>query len=343
MLPRYKCEQCSNVVYLQDADLYLKCMVGYGRLCSKLWNAIPSFGSPSQTIPDATARALDLSTQDWLESIPSHLQLRHPRIGLTARSQPRVLQRLRALLYLRGNWIRISIYQHHLLSATSINANLRSAWLVVEIAQDSIQFLVHLNVTTDIYSRQQNAFNYFLISALAIIFLAVCHAPNIFAEACRQSFLDAVELVRGFSRHSLISSRLWKSIRGLLPRLRSLGLHSSDTGQRGTISTKGTPAGTDSTAAEALHGSRFRETLYTIRGGDCSAFQDMQTSNHVATDTYSSVPDMFQMGTDLLDLFDALGQGQIPGELGTHYFGSEEPEIVNGGGGEITRRFQGLI
>lgn len=330
---------------LQDTDLYLKCMVGYGRLCSKLWNAIPSFGSPSQTIPDATAQALDLSTQDWLESIPPHLQLRHPRLGLTARSQPRVLQRLRALLYLRGNRIRISIYQHHLLSATSISANLRSAWLVVEIAQDSVQVLVHLNATTDIYSRQQNAFNYFLLSALAVIFLAVCHAPNIFTEPCRQSFLDAVDLVRGFSRHSGISRRLWKSIRGLLPRLRSLGLHSSDGGQN-AVETRSSPgAGTELSSAEPVNGSRFRETSYSVKGDDGSGFRDIQANAQMAADTYSnsSVPDMFQMGNDLLDLFDALGQGQIPGEFSAHFYGSDEPDTSNGGGGEIVRRFQGLI
>jgi hypothetical protein len=66
----------------------------------------------------------------------------------------------------------------------------------VDIALDSIQVLMHLNATTDIYSLQQNAFNYFLLSSLAIIFLAVCHAPEVFASRCRKSFVDAVELVR---------------------------------------------------------------------------------------------------------------------------------------------------
>ena len=128
-------------------------MVGYGHLCSQIWQAIPPFGSASQSIPDDTAAALDLKTQDWLESIPSHLRLRHPRLGLAPRTQPRQPHRLRALLYLRGNYIRILIYRHHLMSTASIVANPQSAWLVVDIAQDTIQVLVHLHDTTDIYSR----------------------------------------------------------------------------------------------------------------------------------------------------------------------------------------------
>ncbi|KAG5808881.1 hypothetical protein H9Q74_006451 [Fusarium xylarioides] len=89
--------------------LYLQCMVGYGQLCSKIWEAIPPFGSASQTIPDDTAAILDLKTQDWLDSIPPHLRLRHPRLGLAPRAQPRLPHRLRALLYLRGNYARITV------------------------------------------------------------------------------------------------------------------------------------------------------------------------------------------------------------------------------------------
>ncbi|KAM4057367.1 fungal specific transcription factor [Hirsutella rhossiliensis] len=330
-----------------DSDFcYLKCMVGYGRLCSKLWDAIPPLGSASQSIPEETVHALDLSTQDWLESIPSHLRLRHPRLGLAARTQPRVLHRLRALLYLRGNHTRISVYQHYLFNTTSITANLRSAWLVVNIALDSVQILVHLNATTDIYSRQQNAFNYFLVSAMAVIFLAVCHAPNIFTEPCRKAFLDAVDLVRGFSRHSVVSRRLWKSIRGLLPRLRSLGLQSSDGSC--TSNDMGPARGSPSlSGGEAPGVSEFREALQDpMRTDNGSSLWDAQTTSDIIPETEmsNSVPDMFQMRNDLLDIFDALGQGQhFPGEFGAHFYGPDDTDLLNGRGGEISRRLQGLI
>ncbi|PHH71938.1 hypothetical protein CDD82_6245 [Ophiocordyceps australis] len=338
----------------RDIDPNLPEPARYARLCSKLWEAIPPFGSQSQAIPEDAVQALDLRTQDWLESIPSHLRLRHPRLGLAARSQPRLLQRLRALLYLRGNHTRISIYQHFLLSASSIMANLQRAWLVVNIAQDSVEVLVHLNATTDIYSRQQNAFNYFLLSALAVIFLSVCHAPNIFTEPCRKCFLDAVELVRGFSRHSAVSRRLWKSIRGLLPRLKSLGIQStsadgSQGGELGVVQQQTSPVAGSTVAcgpnnmptAETMgSGSDFRELSHPVRADSGAvALWDTRTSSDMIADTdlNGSVPDMFQIRNDLLDLFDALGQGQsFPGEFGTNFYSPGETDAFN-------RRLQGLI
>ncbi|KPM38523.1 hypothetical protein AK830_g8060 [Neonectria ditissima] len=326
---------------------YLKCMVGYGRLCSKLWDAIPPFGSHSQLIPEDTVISLDLSTQSWLQSIPPDLQLRHPRLGLAPRSQPRIIHRLRALLYLRGNHTRIFIYRHHLLSAASIAGNLRNAWLVVDIAQDSIQVLVHLNSTTDIYSRQQNAFNYFLLSALAIIFLAVCHAPDVFTGPCRKSFLDAVELVRGFSRYSIVSRRLWNSIRGLLPRLRTLGLQSSEEAQdTDLVANGGSPAVTiNSPGMGGLSSRDIRGRTHHLDGPDDLDVSDIHTDSGIVPDLDlgSSIPDMFQMRNDLLSLFDAFGQGQIlPEGFGAQFYGPDDGDS-NGMGGEISRRFQGLI
>ncbi|KAH7000337.1 putative fungal-specific transcription factor [Ilyonectria destructans] len=327
---------------------YLKCMVGYGRVCSKLWDAIPPFGSHSQLIPEDTVISLDLSTQAWLQSIPPDLQLRHPRLGLAPRSQPRIMHRLRALLYLRGNHTRIFIYRHHLLSAASIAANLRSAWLVVDIAQDSIQVLVHLNSTTDIYSRQQNAFNYFLLSALAIIFLAVCHAPDVFTGPCRKSFLDAVELVRGFSRNSIVSRRLWNSIRGLLPRLKNLGLQGSEEIDQADMPVEGdSPAVTINSPQMGGLGSReLREHTHHLDGHDDLDVSDIHTDSGIVPDLdlSGSIPDMYQMRNDLLSLFDAFGNGQIlPEGFGAQFYGPDDGDSMNGMGGEISRRFQGLI
>ncbi|KAJ0347630.1 hypothetical protein KNSL1_006236 [Colletotrichum chrysophilum] len=74
---------------------YLRCMVSYGRLCSKVWEALPPFESPSQFIPKDTVAFLDFMTQNWLNSIPDDLRIRHPRLGLAPRTQPRSMHRLR--------------------------------------------------------------------------------------------------------------------------------------------------------------------------------------------------------------------------------------------------------
>jgi hypothetical protein len=102
--------------------------------------------------------------------------------------------------------------------------NLAYSETVVELAKDTIRALTHLNQTTDIYRAQQVCFNYFLVSALAVIFLASCHAPVQFSAICRDEFYMALDLVKGFSSKSYISKRLWRTIRGLKEVGPKLGL-----------------------------------------------------------------------------------------------------------------------
>ena len=322
-------------------------MVGYGRLCSKLWDAIPPFQSSPQYIPEHIVLDLDTSTQDWLESIPSHLRLRHPRLGLAPRAQPPILHRLRALLYLRGNHTRCLIHRHYLLSTANITRNLSKAWLVVDIAQDSIQVLMHLGATTNIYSRQQNAFNYFLLSSLAIIFLAVCHAPDVFAEPCRKSFLDAVELVRGFSRNSLVSRRLWKTIRGLLPRLKRLGIQRSEEAQNSQPTAQINSA--DAEGAPRTHTISIPESsgnpLNVMEESDVT-LDNMDINDMMPElDFANSVPDISQIESDLVSLFDVFGtvHQQFPDDFVGCTYDSTEMGLLDGMGDEISRRFQGLI
>lgn len=341
-------------------------MVGYAQLCSKLWEAIPPFGSANPSIPHELAYRLDASAQEWLDSIPPHLQMRHPRALYSTRSQPRVLHRLRALLYLRGNLTRISIYQHQLLSATTIAADHQRARIAVELAQDTVQVLVHLNATSDIYSRQQNAFNYFLASAFAVLSLAMCHAPHMFAASCGQSFLDAAGLVKKFSRHSIASKRLWKSIRGLLPKLKSLGIvggggaTAGNGGQKQDATTTTTKADPGA-AGHHNNNNGWRSGLAAAPAGGGGAvaasggiwdYNTRQAAGglHGAASGVgaggSDIEMLPGMNPDILNLFDALGdEAMFSGGGGFDegvYGGLEQHH--DGDGGDISRLFlQGLM
>ncbi|KAM3503595.1 hypothetical protein MY11210_008657 [Beauveria gryllotalpidicola] len=377
---------------------YLKCMVGYAQLCSKLWAAIPPFGAPSQSIPRELAYALDASALEWLDSIPPHLQMRHyPRGSGSAggnagpyptslrtqqhqQQQPRVLHRLRALLYLRGNLTRISIYQHHLISAATVAADPDRARVAVDLARDTVQVLVHLNATSDIYSRQQNAFNYFLASAFAVISLALCHAPHIFAAPCTQSFMDAAGLVKGFSRHSMASKRLWKSIRGLSPRLKSLGVGSGNSGAKeqqqhqqqqqqqqhqqqtvaGVVAGRGAVVGVEPGSArwrdygqmytgdgrQAAGGGQSAPAAdslwnYSLKQPVAGAGQSVSGNNNNNNNNNNTEP-LPGMNPDILSLFDSLGDEAMfsSGSFDASVYGGME----DGEGGDISRLFlQGLM
>lgn len=315
---------------------YLKGMVAYARLCSRVWESLPPYGSPLQTIPKETEDYLDFITSNWLLSIPQELQFRHPRLGLAPKSQPRLLHRLRTLLYLRGNHMRTLIHRHHVLTPDNIKADLQSARLVVDIAKDSIQVLVHLNQTSDIYARQQSVYHYYLLSALAVLLLAVCHAPSSFAEASREPFISAVELVKGFSRHGTASRRLWKSIKGLLPVVRSLGVH-NEAGAQGTGSVSKEVAATGDADRERqpVQLEPMATELPNIWNADDFDFN---------TDL-ESMPAVFNIGNELIDLYDAFGTAattqNVQPNPSADNFGEQGLSVWEIG--EISRHFQGLL
>ncbi|KAJ4341760.1 hypothetical protein N0V95_007114 [Ascochyta clinopodiicola] len=315
---------------------YLKAMVAYARLCSRVWEALPPYGSLLQSIPKETEEYLDFITSNWLLSIPQELQFRHPRLGLAPKTQPRLLHRLRTLLYLRGNHMRTLIHRHHVLTPDNVKADMQSARLVVDIAKDSIQVLVHLNESSDIYARQQSVYHYYLLSAVAVLLLAVCHAPSIFAEASRDSFVSAVDLVKGFSRHGTASRRLWKSIRGLLPVIKSLGLHGEAGGLMSHPTTK--------EVGESSSSSHGRQPVQTDLA--TTELPTMWSGSDLNFNTdLGSMPDIFNIGDELIDLYDAFGT------VATAQPPQPDPSAENfddrGLGvwemGEISRHFQGLI
>ncbi|QSZ30145.1 hypothetical protein DSL72_004665 [Monilinia vaccinii-corymbosi] len=219
---------------LQDSDIdpslpepddtapYLNVMIPYSRIGSKVWRSICSFSpTPSTAINTEELDYLDYQIVQWQKAIPLQLQL---PIASSPPAPSRAIHRLQILLYLRANQMRILIYRPVLHSASCIQEHLRHASTVVELAKDTIHALTHLNQTTDIYRVQQVCFNYFLISALAVIFLASCHAPVTFSSICRDEFYMALDLVKGFSNKSFVSKRLWKTIKSLKQVAPKLGL-----------------------------------------------------------------------------------------------------------------------
>lgn len=189
-------------------------MISYSIIGSKVWKSVADVAS-QEKINKEDISFLDFQVLNWHRSIPDSLKFIHPDSGRTTDPPPRVFQRLQVVLYLRANQMRILIYRPVLHTATTIMENLEFAHVVVKVAKDTIRILTYINQTSDIYSRQQTMFNYFLISALAVLFLAVAHAPAEFSQQSRDEFYMALDLVRGLSSNSYVSKRLWKTIKTL--------------------------------------------------------------------------------------------------------------------------------
>jgi Fungal specific transcription factor domain len=221
---------------MQDADIdpllqkpdnttpYLAAMVVYSGIGSRVWQRVANFDATRTKLSNEEVEYLDYQVIQWQRSIPEPLKYIPP--GQSDGEQPdsRSNHRLRILLYLRGNQMRINIFRPILHSAASIQENSHHAHTAVDVANETICILTAMNRTTDLYRTQQVMFNYFLISALAVLFLAVSHAPEQFSGRCRDEFYMALDLVRSMTPSSYVSKRLWKTIKGLKEIGPKLGL-----------------------------------------------------------------------------------------------------------------------
>ncbi|KAH0536181.1 hypothetical protein FGG08_006920 [Glutinoglossum americanum] len=294
---------------LQDSDMdptlpepdastpYLKVMVAYSRIGSKVWKSVAGFDNATDDVNTNDIGYIDYQILQWQKMIPNELQLLHPENNADE-DESRSIRRLRVLLYLRANQMRILIYRPVLHSTTSIMENLHHAQNVLNLAKNSIRVLTSLNQTTDIYRKQQVCFNYFLVSALAVLFLAVSHAPAQFSSLCRDEFYMALDLVKGFSTRSYASRRLWRTIRGLKEVGPKLGL--------GSHHSSGTLSGDDahSSAAVAMAGLAAGHPVDTPT--EMAMFHAAATATGVDPHPGGG-PSGFQMSFELTNLFEAAG------------------------------------
>lgn len=326
---------------------YLKCTVAYGRLCSRIWEALPPYGSISPRIPHETEEYLDFVIQNWRASIPDELRLKFSEDGLTtqAPAQPRKLHRLRTLLHLRGNYLRLLIHRHHVLGHENGKRDTKMVQLVVDVAKNSIHALVDFNNTSDIYRCQPSIYHHYLVSALSVLLLAVCHAPTQFTETCRLSFVAAVELLKSLSRHGTASRKLWKSISGVLPFVRSLALQ-KDQQQSGEHQSEGCGTGIVGTST-LQNGHTAQEQQMALSEAPVDVAHEPWISNIPHVDLWPrSEPDIFNISSDLMDLYDAFGANAtnaLPVQYDIAANNLGEQTTSNWDLAEMSRHFEGLI
>jgi len=270
-------------------------MIAYSNIGSKVWGSVANVNSRQQNIDKDSINYYDYKILHWYQAVPPALQYRRTERTITPPN--RGFHRLQVALYLRLNQMRILIYRPVLYTATSIMENLDFARTVVNVAKDTIQVLTQINQETDLYRSQQMMFNYFLISALAVLFLAVAHTPAEFSADCRDEFYASLQLVRGLSASSFVSKRLWKSISML-----------KEVGPKLGLSTDLADAHSSAAAAVAMAG---------LAGHQVDERAMFQGSNSGELDD----PNPHGMATDLTHLFEAAGGSH---EAPSHGFGMAE-------------------
>ncbi|KAI1100370.1 hypothetical protein F4804DRAFT_319194 [Jackrogersella minutella] len=214
-----------------DSYPYLVAMITYSKLSARVWRLVRNFEpNTAVEVRPNDIEDLDRLIKQWYTEVPGETQLELadwealPRyLNPPVNSQKEYdIQRLQIWTYLRFNQIRTWLYTPILCTASSIMENMQFAERAVKLAKNTICYLTHLNNTTNIYRKIQVFYHQFLLAAIAVLFLASCHAPVNFSSSCRNEFYMALELVKDLSSKSWVSQRLWstlKSLREVAPRL----------------------------------------------------------------------------------------------------------------------------
>ncbi|KAI1765010.1 hypothetical protein GGR53DRAFT_491773 [Hypoxylon sp. FL1150] len=223
-------EEIDPLLPYPDSHPFLVAMINYSKLSARVWRLVRNFEPNAFEFRPSDIEELDCSIKKWYTEVPPENQLEladwealPTYINPTVHSQREYdIQRLQIWTYLRLNQIRTWLYTPILHTHSSIMENLVFAERVVKLAKNTICYLTHLNNTTNIYRKIQVFYHQFLLSAIAVLFLASCHAPVNFSSSCRNEFYMALELVKDMSSKSWVSRRLWstiKSLREVAPRL----------------------------------------------------------------------------------------------------------------------------
>ena len=264
-------------------------MISYSRIASRVWRTTND-ASPGNEIDKNTVEYLDYEINEWYESIDESMRFSPVQFLMDAGSMSRGQRRLQIILYLRRNQMRTHIYRPVLHSLINIIDNRQAAQTVVDVAKDTIRVLTRLNEATDIYRTAQVLFNHFLTAALGVLFLAVSHAPNDFSDQVRDEFYQALDLAKGFSEHSYIAQRLWKTIKGLKEVAPKLGLAS----HRTKLTDASDPHSAAALAMAGLSGHAV---------DDMAAYASVANSDALSDSPFSGQ----RMSYELTNLFEAAG------------------------------------
>ncbi|KAJ5111607.1 hypothetical protein N7532_002142 [Penicillium argentinense] len=207
---------------IQDSDMdtnlpepghsspYLTCMISYARLSTKIWGLVVGWSNRSREATSDSCAFLDAQVQQWVHSIPRELRFDPNWRSPSGSEHTDRAMMLQVLLALQANQLRILVYRQNLLSGERIAGDMAGASTAVETAKSTIHMLDYFSRVSNVYFERPEPFNYFLISALAALFLAVLHAPARFSQTCRPEFSG-----RRYATRARTSRRLRKIIRSL--------------------------------------------------------------------------------------------------------------------------------
>ncbi|KAK9354944.1 fungal-specific transcription factor domain-containing protein [Lipomyces doorenjongii] len=208
--------------------LYLNAMIQYSQVAGRVWRAVNDFNSPRHfKINTEEIDYIEFLIHRWHHSLAPELRLYSDTDRGQYPSPPQLSRKLQTILYLRHNLMFLHLYRPIMFSTRTIAEHMSYALRAVEIALDSIRELSRLHFESDLYASCQIHYNYFLVSALGVLFTAIIHAPAVFAAPCKREFNMALDLIKLFSKVSRVGRRLWATVKKLRSVTAAYGIGTS--------------------------------------------------------------------------------------------------------------------
>ncbi|KAH8812522.1 hypothetical protein F5884DRAFT_750829 [Xylogone sp. PMI_703] len=225
---------------LETRAFYLRAMIEYARLGSKACDCLYGEESTEPGVVNEWMESLQFyqfRLRQWQQNVATELELLHG-----GDEHNRGICLIRALIHLRSNQLHI-LTTRPLLRCSADTMLYRHIWTsTVEAACSMVHILCDLNNKYNIYYLQQAQLNYFLVSALGVLFLDLTltqsqsndsHSPDLLEQPMnhsptipgkvQQSVLVALYLLCKHTASYQTTKNMWNHVASLSRRLIKVG------------------------------------------------------------------------------------------------------------------------
>ncbi|KAE9382208.1 hypothetical protein N431DRAFT_322696 [Stipitochalara longipes BDJ] len=198
-----------------DSLQYISSLVKYVRIAARFVPTMPKLGSSYIELEPSTRTSIDIEADQWAfsTSIESTFPNRSNYYTKVDEAQFH-----KSFVIVCRNQLKIGLYKHTLFSLSNIAQNAPLSHKAVCNASETIQSCYQLQKSTVMYDLQAVHFNFFVLSAVATLYLAVRHAPLEFSDTPRDIFMG-LEILRSYCT----SGKLHERVQALEKAMRRLG------------------------------------------------------------------------------------------------------------------------
>lgn len=183
---------------------------------------MPKLGSSYILMEPSTCISLDIETDKWALSTSMNRPLSYNLDHLDFNNNAPGDQFNEAWIVVCKNQLKIGLYKHYLFSSDNVCQNPHLSHKAVSSASDTIRSCSELRKATPMYEHQAVNFNFFVLSAVAALYLAVRHAPLQFCNAPRDIF-TGLEILKACCTSGMGSERLCEKVSTLEIAMKKLG------------------------------------------------------------------------------------------------------------------------